>query len=92
MGGVHLNSACKLNRESKTYAWLVARAGTNDTQNIPAWSGFQELILSANETMSITCFMPLINAPAHELDTIWEVFRRCKQGSFVLGLQHSHNI
>ena len=88
-GEFHLNSACKLNQESNTYAWLVARACTNDTLNIPAWSGFQELILSSNETMSITGFMPLINAPAHELDTIWEVFRRCKQVSFVLGLQHT---
>ncbi|MES9884489.1 MAG: hypothetical protein ABW185_26895, partial [Sedimenticola sp.] len=54
---------------------------------MPAWSGFHQLSSTSTEVITTTGYMPLINAPAHEFDTLWEVIRRCKQVSKVLDQQ-----
>ena len=48
-------------------------------QLVPAWTGFTQLTASNTEEASSVSYLPIINAPAHERDTLWTVLNRCMQ-------------
>ena len=46
---------------------------------VPAWTGFNQFTVTNTEKVSSVGYVPIINAPAHESDTLWTVINRCMQ-------------
>ena len=59
-----------------------------DSQEIPAWTGFNQSTSDVNPEPTTVGFLPIIQAPAHELDTMMSVLLRCK--SIAEHLNQSH--
>ena len=52
-------------------AWLIARLQNTHNQQVPGWSGFNQVVSKVNPTKIIVGLMSVINEPAHNFDTIW---------------------
>ena len=59
--------------------WIPCRLQEPNNQKVPAWTGFNQMIADSSNCAKLTtvAFMPLINAPAHENNTLWTVMQRC---------------
>ena len=65
----------------KELSWLLGRLSQQrpELQKIPGWSGFNQLT-TGKELPEVTIVgpLPIVNAPAHEYETLWTVLRRCQ--------------
>ena len=61
----------------KDISWLLARNNLSGSQKLPAWTGFNSIVSRAVSDKTRVGLLPLINAPAHESDTMWTVIQRC---------------
>lgn len=58
--------------------WLCARNNSDEKQNVPSWTPFNQKISDRDHPQSIVGYLPLIPAPAHDMDTIATVLVRCQ--------------
>lgn len=63
----------------KDLIWLLCRLKEQipEIQNIPGWSGFNQLLESQKRELTVVGPLPIINAPAHDYDTLWTMIVRC---------------
>ena len=64
----------------KDLAWILVRLAPQHTeiQQVPGWSGFNQMLSSDKSQTTIVGPLPIINAPAHEFETLWTVIQKCK--------------
>ena len=64
----------------KELAWILSRLAHQqpELQKIPGWSGFNQLLSTDESQVTIVGPLPIVNAPAHEFETLWTVILRCK--------------
>jgi hypothetical protein len=59
-------------------------------QEVPiTWSVFNQSISSINPDLTIVGYMPIVQAPAHEIDTLNTVVQKCMYISDPLGQRHT---
>ena len=58
-------------------AWVLGRQQQSVT-NIPGWSGFNQKYSTNDSPQTEIGPLPIINAPAHDFDTIWTVITKCQ--------------
>jgi len=69
----------------KDMSWVVARMHDDEGQAVPAWTGFNQITTDCDTPeICSTGYLPLINAPAHEYDTLWTVILRCMKISEIM--------
>ena len=62
--------------EAKDIGWILCRL--NDTeQKIPAWTGFNHVVSPYLLEVTTVGYMPIIPAPADDMDTVYTVLSRC---------------
>ena len=49
-----------------------------ELQSIPGWTGFNQLLSTVKPQVTVVGPLPIVNAPAHEFETLWTVILRCK--------------
>jgi hypothetical protein len=59
-------------------AWIITRQQQPENQHIPAWSGFNQKVSKNDSPQTEVGPLPIINAPAHDFDTIWTVVKKCE--------------
>lgn len=54
-------------------AWILSRMAQQrpELQTIPGWTGFNQALSKGNEKPTVVGPLPIVNAPAHEFDTLW---------------------
>jgi hypothetical protein len=61
----------------KSLVWIVSRQSHQDTRAIPSWTGFN---IKTRDKMPITedvvQYLPTINAPATEMNTVFEILNQ----------------
>ena len=64
----------------KELAWILSRLVQQqpELQKIPGWSGFNQVLSPDKSQVTIIGPLPIVNAPAHEFETLWTVILRCK--------------
>jgi hypothetical protein len=67
---------------------LCARRKSQENQKIPGWTRFNQKISDKDSPQSIVGYLPIIPAPAHEMDTIATVLIRCQTIAKHLGQPH----
>ena len=75
-------SACQA--MAKEMAFFIKRQDADDKKG---WTNFNQTHCSFNQEVTSVGYMPIIQAPAHELDTLHTVVQRCKHIATSLG-QH----
>ena len=60
-------------------AWLVSRIEAGGVPMIPAWTGFNQAIGKNTDEVTTIGHLPIIPAPAHDLDTVMAFLLRSKQ-------------
>ena len=60
--------------ESKDMAWILSRLQQVDDQHVPAWTGFNQTMSDESKPLTTVPVMPILPAPAHEMDTIMTAF------------------
>ena len=69
---------------AKDVSWILSRMYGFESNAVPAWTGFNQVTtLDENEQCSVG-HMPLINALAHENNTLWTVLMRSLRISEVM--------
>ena len=70
----------------KDISWVMTRTCIygSDSKAVPAWTGFNQVTALDDTQLCTTGYMPLINAPAHENDTLWTVLMRCIRVSNIM--------
>lgn len=63
----------------KDLLWVLSRIQqeTPELQQIPGWSGFNQMFDKSDQRRTIIGPLPIINATAHEFDTLWTATLRC---------------
>lgn len=64
-------------------AWILCRQNVPEdmpytARQVPAWTGFNQQISSVRPLPSTVGHLPIINAVAHDYDTIWTVMQNCQ--------------
>ena len=54
-----------------------------------SWSSFNQRLTNANQEITTIGYMPIIQAPAHDMDTLNTVVRRCMYVTSKLGQQYT---
>ena len=64
----------------KDLAWILVRLALQhpEIQQVPGWSGFNQMLSSDKSQTTMLGLLPIINAPAHEFETLWTVIQKCK--------------
>jgi len=64
----------------KELAWILGRLVHQqpELQKILGWSDFNQLLSSNQHQVTMVGPLPIVNAPAHELETLWTVILGCK--------------
>ena len=52
-------------------AWILCRIHGSHSECIPAWTGFNQLTIQDEHELCTVGYLPLLNSPAHEIDTLW---------------------
>lgn len=65
-------------------SWILTRLYGADSNTIPAWTGFNQVTTQDQNELCTIGYLPLINAPAHENNTLWTVMMRCLRISNML--------
>ncbi len=60
----------------------------NDRDNKIGWTNFNQKLSTVDAEVTTIGYMPIIQSPAHELDTLNTVVLRCKHVANALGQQH----
>ena len=68
----------------KDLAWILTKLADDHGSNLPSWTGFNQLSTKDSNDLTVVSNLPIINAPAHERDTLWTVILRCMHLSEVL--------
>ena len=76
-------SAC--HAMAKDMAFFIKRQDADDKKG---WTNFNQTHYSGNQEVTSVGYMPIIQAPAHELDTLHTVVQRCKHIATSLGQQY----
>ena len=71
--------------QKKDLTWVCSRSISNDDQKVPSWTAFNQEVTNHSPAQSVVGYMPIIPAPAHEMDTLMTVLLRCKQVTESLG-------
>ena len=50
--------------------WLFSRNTGDADQKVPAWTGFNQTLTDISPDVSVTGYMPIIPAPAHDMDNL----------------------
>ena len=66
----------KLESRTKDTSWLMSRVGQG-SQHVPNWSGFHRATTTESPEVTKAGFLPIIQQPAHEYDTLNTVILRC---------------
>lgn len=70
-------------------AWLFSRSRSTNEQRVPGWTEFNSVMSSNTQPVTNAGFLPMINQPAHEYDTLYTVLIRCMNISKFLNLSHT---
>ena len=64
----------------KDLAWILVWLAPQHPaiQQVPGWSGFNQMLSSDKSQTTIVGPLPIINSPAHEFETLWTVIQKCK--------------
>ena len=64
----------------KDLAWILSRLVQQqpEVQNVPGWTGFNQLLSRSAQTPTVVGPLPIVNAPAHEFETLWTVISKCQ--------------
>ena len=65
-------------------AWAVTRMNDTNDQKIPFWTGFNQIVSEKSSEVTSIGYLPILNAPAHDNDTLWTVILRCMKLSDIL--------
>lgn len=65
--------------------WVLSRLSAEDAQHIPAWTGFNQSLVQPSEHVTTVGYLPIIPAPAHQLDTVMTFLLRSKAIAAKLG-------
>lgn len=76
---------CLEGAKAKDLAWLLCRNSNSEAQQIPSWTGFNHVVSTFESEITTVGHMPIIPAPADEMDTVYTVLARCKAISRKLG-------
>ena len=49
-----------------------------EVQTIPGWTGFNQALSKSDEKPTVVGPLPIVNAPAHEFETLWAVILKCQ--------------
>lgn len=79
------NPSLNLSME-KDMAFFISRQG--DSESRVGWTHFNQTLTDENQEITSVGYMPIIQAPAHDLDTLNTVVRRCKHVASALGQQY----
>ncbi len=63
--------ACK-----KNLVWILARRANQENQAIPSWTGFNIRTRDHSISEDVVGYLPTINAPATEMNTVFEILNR----------------
>ena len=63
--------------ERTDLARILSRLAGSQEQSVPSWTGFNSAIFNDMRAKSNIGYLPIINAPAHEDNTLWTVIQRC---------------
>ena len=70
-------------------AWVLYWQSNRDEPVVPLWSGFNALLTNATQEETMIGCLPIINAPAHDYDTLWTVIERSRRMTRQLGQKYS---
>jgi hypothetical protein len=73
----------------KDLAWVQCRLTNASDQVIPAWTGFNQVVSNVESAVVKVGYMPIIPAPADDMDTVYTILSRCKYISESLGQQYT---
>lgn len=59
-------------------AFILSRHQHQGRQSVPVWTGYNQTVSKVKSTQTITGYLPIIPAPAHEMDTMMTVLLHCK--------------
>ena len=62
---------------AKDVSWILSRIYGSESNAVPAWTGFNQVTMPDDQELCSIGYLPLINAPAHDNNTLWTVFMRC---------------
>ena len=64
----------------KDLAWILGRLHEQqpELQSRPGWIGFNQLLSTEKPQVTVVSSRPIVNALAHEFETLWTVILRCK--------------
>lgn len=65
-------------------SWILTRIHGSDSDAVPAWTGFNQKTTQDQHELCTIGYLPLINAQAHENNTLWTVMMRCLRISRIL--------
>ena len=68
----------------KGIAWVATRLSNPNEQKIPFWTGFNQSVLENSSEVTTVDYLPILNAPAYDNDTLWTVILRCTKLSDIL--------
>ena len=68
----------------KDIAWVATRLSNPNEQRIPFWTGFNQSVSEKSSEVTTVGYLPILNAPAHDKDTLWTVILRCIKLSDIL--------
>lgn len=75
--------------KSRDIAWLLCRMEGPNQQHIPAWTGFNHLVSQSDTDVNSVGHMPILTAPADDMNTVYTLITRCKHISDSLSLSHT---
>ena len=72
-------------------AWVLCWQSrpNRDEHVVPLWSGFNAMVINATPEETMIGCLPIINAPAHDYDTLWNVIERSRRMTRQLGQKYS---
>jgi hypothetical protein len=82
----HDDSACKKQAQATDMAFFLPRQYASSK---PSWTVFNQLISTEDTEQTTVGYLPIILAPADELDTLNTVVRKCMAISSHFGQQHT---
>jgi hypothetical protein len=61
-------------------AWILSRMAQQrpEVQTIPGWTGFNQVLSKSDEKPTVVGPLPIVNAPAHQFETLWTVILKCQ--------------
>jgi len=72
----------------KDLLWAVARTEDKETCSIPAWSGFNAVVLEAEIPVTAIQYLPFIHAPPSDFSTIYTSLLKLAADGEDLGQEH----